>query len=231
MIDKFLTPAQAAEYLGVRPVTLNVWRWKNIGPPAMRHPGTARIYRYRLADLDNYIAECRIEMERKQRAKSQRVKWRSFTEDQWLRIIDAIDKAKVKRPHLKRPDLNQRKFYEELFQTAAQGYWDSMSFDAPAGARNTVATMKTLAENKIVSGTMQIIFDTLADDPGFPFSLVTASFISTVPVRSRFITFLPLYVTTTGSLSPGTARKIVTNRLEAAAPRRKTGPKTGWEVV
>ena len=48
------TTAQAAEHLGLQPRTLEVRRWNGEGPPFVRL--SARCVRYRLADLDEWIA-------------------------------------------------------------------------------------------------------------------------------------------------------------------------------
>ena len=49
-----LSPKEAADYLGYAPQTLAGWRFQGRGP---RYLKLGKI-RYRLEDLDNYLAEC-----------------------------------------------------------------------------------------------------------------------------------------------------------------------------
>lgn len=35
--DKLLNTEESAEFLGLRPVTLEMWRWQRKGPPFRRH--------------------------------------------------------------------------------------------------------------------------------------------------------------------------------------------------
>ncbi|MFF7329747.1 helix-turn-helix domain-containing protein [Streptomyces sp. NPDC008150] len=50
----WLWSEDAADYLGVHFTTLYRWRRDHIGPPHMRHG--QRRYRYRIADLDAWLA-------------------------------------------------------------------------------------------------------------------------------------------------------------------------------
>ena len=54
MGNEVLTTQQAADVLGLRPGTLEVWRWKGTGPPHIRL--SKRAVRYRRADLDVWLA-------------------------------------------------------------------------------------------------------------------------------------------------------------------------------
>ncbi len=47
-----LKPADAAEYLGVKPETLNQWRWLGRGPAYVK---VGRTVVYRLKDLDAWL--------------------------------------------------------------------------------------------------------------------------------------------------------------------------------
>jgi excisionase family DNA binding protein len=49
-----LTPAEAANYLGVSLSALNHWRSERRGPVYVKLEG--RLIRYRLADLEKYVA-------------------------------------------------------------------------------------------------------------------------------------------------------------------------------
>lgn len=51
-----LTTREAAEYLGFSPRTLEYWRSQAAGPAFSRIGGGARGVRYRVADLDAFIA-------------------------------------------------------------------------------------------------------------------------------------------------------------------------------
>jgi predicted site-specific integrase-resolvase len=51
-VCEFLTSAQAAVRLGIRPGTLTVWRRRGIGPAYLRCGGSIR---YREADIEAYI--------------------------------------------------------------------------------------------------------------------------------------------------------------------------------
>lgn len=55
MQDGLLDTRQAAELLGLRPSTLEQWRWQGRGPEHVRL--SRRAVRYRREDLDAYIAE------------------------------------------------------------------------------------------------------------------------------------------------------------------------------
>jgi predicted DNA-binding transcriptional regulator AlpA len=50
--SNFLNTTQAANFLGLKPVTLEVWRCYGKGPRFARF---GRAVRYRLSDLENYI--------------------------------------------------------------------------------------------------------------------------------------------------------------------------------
>lgn len=49
-----LTELQAAEFLGLKPRTLQAWRWSGSGPRFVRL--SARAVRYRQSDLDTFVA-------------------------------------------------------------------------------------------------------------------------------------------------------------------------------
>jgi len=49
-----LTTTEAAEHLGVKPGTLEVWRVQGKGPTYLK---LGRSVRYRMADLDAYMAD------------------------------------------------------------------------------------------------------------------------------------------------------------------------------
>jgi excisionase family DNA binding protein len=49
-----LTTAEVATFLGLKPITLVVWRVRRIGPPFVRVGG--RTIRYNRSDLERYIA-------------------------------------------------------------------------------------------------------------------------------------------------------------------------------
>lgn len=54
-----LSPKEAADYLGYAPQTLAGWRFQGRGPRYLKLGGGKRgKIRYRLEDLDNYLAEC-----------------------------------------------------------------------------------------------------------------------------------------------------------------------------
>ena len=48
----WLTPAHAAEYIGVKPRTLESWRANGKGPPFR---GTGKSIRYHITDLDAFV--------------------------------------------------------------------------------------------------------------------------------------------------------------------------------
>ncbi len=52
-LDRLLTPAELADYLGVPVATLYVWRHRRQGPPGFR---AGRHLRYRLRDVEDWIA-------------------------------------------------------------------------------------------------------------------------------------------------------------------------------
>lgn len=52
-------PDAAAEYIGVTSGTLTQWRYRGKGPAYYR--GLSREILYRRADLDEFIASCRID--------------------------------------------------------------------------------------------------------------------------------------------------------------------------
>ncbi|MDA8149822.1 MAG: helix-turn-helix domain-containing protein [Nitrospiraceae bacterium] len=54
MSDKLLSNRDAALFLGIAETTLPRWRWAGIGPGFLR---VGRSIRYRLSDLENYLAE------------------------------------------------------------------------------------------------------------------------------------------------------------------------------
>ena len=53
-MNQTLTTPQAAEYLSLSPNTLNRWRWSGDGPRFIK---MGRAVRYRVTDLDEWIAE------------------------------------------------------------------------------------------------------------------------------------------------------------------------------
>ncbi len=57
MEEHLLTTEQAADYMGLRPATLETWRWSrgSDGPPYVRL--SRRAVRYRRSDLDAWLRE------------------------------------------------------------------------------------------------------------------------------------------------------------------------------
>ena len=55
MDTELLTTGEAAEFLGLRPSTLENWRWSGGGPVFIKLGGRVR---YRIADLNAHIATC-----------------------------------------------------------------------------------------------------------------------------------------------------------------------------
>jgi hypothetical protein len=53
LFGDLLTTERAAAYLGLRPKTLEFWRYQGIGPPWLRI--SRRCVRYRLRDLDTWL--------------------------------------------------------------------------------------------------------------------------------------------------------------------------------
>lgn len=54
---KRLNTSEAADYLGVHPLTLGNWRKKHTGPPYYR---MGRLIQYTTADLDKYLRDRRV---------------------------------------------------------------------------------------------------------------------------------------------------------------------------
>jgi len=52
MHTDFMTTEQAAQFLGLRPNTLEIWRFRGTGPKFVK---LGRAVRYRLADLEDFI--------------------------------------------------------------------------------------------------------------------------------------------------------------------------------
>ena len=59
--DRLLTTAQVAQLLGLRPDTIKLWRYRGTGPAFYRF-GEGRV-RYRLSDVEGYLAAVRVERE------------------------------------------------------------------------------------------------------------------------------------------------------------------------
>lgn len=57
--SKLLTNDQAAEYLGIRPDTLPVWRCRN--SPSIPFIKIGKLVKYRPADLDEFIEAHRVD--------------------------------------------------------------------------------------------------------------------------------------------------------------------------
>lgn len=57
--NRLLNEKQAASYLGLSVSTLQAWRWRGRGPAYLKLGG--RTIRYRMADLDSFLAGCRVE--------------------------------------------------------------------------------------------------------------------------------------------------------------------------
>lgn len=55
---EFLSPHEAAKFLGISPACLRLWREKRQGPAAYRVGGR---WRYSEADLRAYLDACRID--------------------------------------------------------------------------------------------------------------------------------------------------------------------------
>lgn len=53
--DRLLTTAEAAEYLGLKPATLETWRWAGKGPSYLKLHGAS--VRYRRRDLERWVEE------------------------------------------------------------------------------------------------------------------------------------------------------------------------------
>ncbi|MBT3505304.1 MAG: helix-turn-helix domain-containing protein [Piscirickettsiaceae bacterium] len=53
--ENLITPEQAAEYLGMSPKTMN--KWRSTGENNIPYSKIGRSVRYRLSDLDAYIAK------------------------------------------------------------------------------------------------------------------------------------------------------------------------------
>jgi hypothetical protein len=66
--QRLLNEAEGAQFLGVRPQTLRVWRHHRRGPPFLRLGDHGRI-RYVLADLEKYIQRCRVDPTKKNRTR------------------------------------------------------------------------------------------------------------------------------------------------------------------
>lgn len=67
--DRILTVAEAADFLGVTPKTLNNWRYSgrtlyDHGPKWVVYRNTGRFWGYQLKALKEYIGEQAIERER-----------------------------------------------------------------------------------------------------------------------------------------------------------------------
>lgn len=56
-LPKLLSEKEAAELLGLSPVTLQGWRAKRKGPPWVRIEGTIR---YKLEDLEEFLEKNRV---------------------------------------------------------------------------------------------------------------------------------------------------------------------------
>ncbi len=52
MKGQFLTTEQAAQFLGLRPNTLEIWRYRGTGPRFIK---CGRAVRYRLTDIESYV--------------------------------------------------------------------------------------------------------------------------------------------------------------------------------
>ncbi|KTD13973.1 helix-turn-helix transcriptional regulator [Legionella israelensis] len=60
-MDKRFDTNEAAAYLGVKPKTL--WEWRNRTPiPLPCYRISKRRFMYLKSDLDNYLAQCRIDI-------------------------------------------------------------------------------------------------------------------------------------------------------------------------
>jgi hypothetical protein len=64
--DPMLNEAQAAEYRGLSPKTLQQERWLGKGPRFIRQ---GRRIVYRRSDLEQYLAECAVESDAKRQAR------------------------------------------------------------------------------------------------------------------------------------------------------------------
>ncbi len=53
--DRLLNEVEAARFLGLRPRTLQNWRWSGEGPPFVRVSN--RAIRYRISDLRRWVEE------------------------------------------------------------------------------------------------------------------------------------------------------------------------------
>lgn len=61
IVDKRLNTNEAAAYLGIKPKTLWEWRNRTLIPLPCYRIGKRR-FMYLQSDLDNYLAQCRIEI-------------------------------------------------------------------------------------------------------------------------------------------------------------------------
>jgi len=55
MQNEIMTTAQAAQFLGLRTNTLEIWRYRGTGPQYLK---LGRAVRYRLSDLEDFIQAC-----------------------------------------------------------------------------------------------------------------------------------------------------------------------------
>jgi len=68
-ISRLLIPKEASEFLGVPEKTLATWRSERRGPQFIKIEN--RHVRYRLSDLENYIASRIVETEQSHRASEE----------------------------------------------------------------------------------------------------------------------------------------------------------------
>lgn len=66
-MKKLINTAEAAEYLGLRPNTLEIWRCRHQGP---KYKKLGRRILYDPADLDEYAASCTVTTREKPSARA-----------------------------------------------------------------------------------------------------------------------------------------------------------------
>lgn len=55
---RLLSTKEAAEFIGIKPATLEHWRWENVGPPYLK---VGRAVRYRKLDLILWLEGQQVE--------------------------------------------------------------------------------------------------------------------------------------------------------------------------
>lgn len=174
-MDNLLTPEQAADLLGIHVVTLAGWRHKRNGPPYVilgintdLSQGRKRATRYRLSDIEAWLASRTVNPRDVEPSKRRQVTGRHLTDAEWAAIVAAV-KQRDRMGRLNPGTFNlgekHRILFDRMLDACTSGDWPLL--DAADGNN----TRHRLRKGVRLNGWVLQAFDALTEFTDFPFTL------------------------------------------------------------